>query len=655
MSNNIKRITELEGLINYHDYMYHDQDKPVISDSQYDNLVYEYHDLMEQTPGYVSRIKVGFVDPDPSMRSIPIVEPMLSIGKRKSKEDFQKWISTNVSTDVSYEDKLDGIALRLIYLNGELTSIHLRGTVMGADVSHRRHLLRNIPDVLTEYKDTEKVEFTGEAFCKFIDFDRYVEKYSLNPKETDTRSTVSGLMKRHKKTDRDDLPIYFKVYSASKNIRDKFETYPQLRDHFTDIGFDIPIQMDLGMVDDLLNLPSKPKNEYPIDGIVAKDNDLRKWEKPQKGEYYSYGICYKFPTICLETKVTGIDWSLTLDGSFVGTLLYSPVEYDGTQLTRAKLDYAGSYFKKGLGIGAVIQVTKGNEIIPRIVSLVSPATGTKFSFPERCPFCDKLVQLEDNDNVARCINDACEGQLIKQLIRLVDKNGLNIKGLGDVRIKALVDNGFISKHADLFNLKEDDLINAGVDAKTTEDIIEQINKVNDLDILHWLYALGIPNLGITRAAEVSNMAASNGLNDGLKFYNLKDLMTILTDSKYLNDLFGLDGLVIGSHIKKHQDEIESFLVHYDFSRERAVKLMGIPVAITGSWVALTRKLMEEGLEEAGYLLADSVTKSAKVLLVGNKPSPAKIEKAKRFGIPIIDITQVHELSNIVTLIMNIRH
>lgn len=656
MSNTIKRIMELEGLIAYHDYLYHNQDKPVISDSQYDILVNEYLGLLEETPAYKPKIRVGFVEVDPSIKVVEIKEPMMSISKRKTKEDFQKWIHSNVSTDASYEDKLDGLALRLVYINGNLDCIHTKGgNGLGGDVTHRRHLLRNIPDTLPGYESIERAEFTGEAFCKFADFNAYIERHGLNPKETDIRSTASGLMKRHKNTDRDDLVIYFKVYNAGADVRKNFETYPELREHLTSIGFDVPLLLEGSLLTEWLNLPSKPINEYPIDGIVCKDNDLRKWDKEQRGEYYSYATCYKFPTICLETKVTGIDWSLTLDGSLIGTLIYAPVEYDGTQLTRAKLNYAGSYFKKGLGIGSVIQVTKGNEIIPHLVGMLTASTSTKFSFPERCPFCSELTQLEDNDNAARCVNNACEGQLIRRLSRMVDKNGFNVKGLGESRITSLIDNGFLAKHSDLFKLKEEDLINAGVDIKTADEVIGQINKLNDLDLFHWLYALGIPGMGLVRAGEISNLAATNGLNDGLKFHDLKDLMLILTTSTYLNDLFGLDGLVIGSHVKQHQEEIESFLVHYDFTRERSVRSMGIPISISGSWAALTRKLMEEGLATAGFILTDTVTKSSKVLLAGHKPSPTKVEKANRYGIKIVDITQVHELSSIVTLINNVRH
>lgn len=654
MSNKVKRLLELQALIKYHDYMYFDQDKPVISDAKYDEMVLEYQGLLEEHPEFdPAKHTVGFVAPDPSMETVMIVEPMLSIGKRKKAADFQKWIEQNVSTDAIYEDKLDGMALRLIYNYGNLTCIHTRGNGdVGGVVSHRRHLLKNIPDYIEADKDDPITEYTGEAHCLYKDFDEYVARHQLDPNDVDERSTVSGLMKRGKATERDDLPIYFKVYNASSVVRSRFEHYTQLRQHFISSGFDLPRLFSQSVVDELLLLDSKPIEDYPVDGIVAKDDDLSAWDREQGSQYFTYAICYKYPTPSIETKVTGIDWSIAADGELIGTLMYEPVDYEGTKLTRCKLDYAASYFEKGLRIQSVIKVTKSNEIIPKLVSLVDPGTGPKLGYPEHCPFCGEPVHMDDDGKVARCLNPECDGQLLKQLTRLSEIDAFDIKGLGPKRIQALLDNGFLSNPSDLFELNEEDLINSGIDLATTGSIMEQIGRLDDKDISRWLFALSIPNLGIVRAVEISNLAATNGLNDELKFHNLDDLIRILTDGAYLKDLFGLDGLVIGNHIRKNEDEIRKFLSHYTFTKERGVQVSGVPVAISGAWPVLSRSLLAEGLQKAGYTLSDTVTKSAKVLLTGNKPSPSKLAKASKWGIPVINITSVYDINTISVLIAN---
>lgn len=652
MTKKIKRILELESQIRYHDYMYTEKDAPVISDATYDEMVREYYALIQETPEYHSTLRPGFIAPDPMMEPVEIEEPMISVLKKKDRESFEKWVKLNIQTSGTYEEKLDGMAVRIIYNNGELHRIHTRGDgITGADISHRRHLLLNVPDRIEQDVDKGRTEYTGEAFCKYDDFNAYVERHELDPKNTDPRSTVSGLMKRHKATPRDDLPIYFKVYAACTKVRSGFETYPELSDYLTSIGFDIPMRYDGALLNEMLNLPSKPNHEYPIDGIVVKDNDLRKWDVDQPGEYWTYAACYKFPSISMDTKVIGIDWSLSMTGQLIGTVLYEPVNYEGTILTRAKLDYAQSYFDKGLGIGAIVKITKANEIIPRMVSLVSPATGDRFKYPDCCPFCEEMVTLDQEVGVAFCNNEACPGQLLRQLIRLTDrKSGLNIKGLGDKRIQALLDNGFLSNAYELFDLTEEDLINVGVDILTAGKITEQIAHLNDYDLHRWLSALGIPGLGLTRSIEISNLASTNGMQEGAKFYDLPSLMLLLTDASFLQDMFGLDGLVIGSYIRQNQEEITKFLSHYDFAKQHTPALEGIPVTITGSWVAMTRPIFSDSLSEHGFLLSDKVTRITKILMVGSKPSASKIEKAKKWGIPIVDINSLHDLNSVVSLI-----
>lgn len=653
MSDKIKRLLELEGQLKYHDYLYFELDKPQISDEQYEDLSSEYRNLREACPEYQTTYGQGFVAPDPSMELVPIAEPMLSVSKRKDKGKYLEWVKDKASSDAIHEDKLDGMALRLIYVDGDLARVHTRGDgVNGADLSHRRHLLQHVPDHIPSDVGKGRTEYTGEAFCTFADFDAYVKMNQLDPKQTDTRSTVSGLMKRFQASEKDnDLPIYFKVYGASKNIRDELETYEQLRGYMSLAGFDLPRVLTEEEVEEMLNLPGKPTLSYPIDGIVAKSNNLRDWDAPQKGEYWTYAVCYKFPTSSIETTVTGVDWSLSLEGQLVGTLLYEPVNYDGTTLTRAKLDYAQSYFDKGLAIGSVIRVTKSNEIIPRLVSMVTAGTGERLKYPDACPFCGEMVTLDQEAGTAYCNNDSCEGQLLRQLIRLVDrKDGLDIKGLGERGVQSLLDNGFLSNHADIFKLTVDDMVNANINQGVAESIIGQIKDLNRFDLHRWLCALGIPGLGLVRSIEIANFSAKKGQSEDLRFHSLEDLMTLMTDAKFLSDLFGLDGLAIGNYVRQNEENITEFLSHYDFNRARTPSLEGIPIAISGGWVAMPRQMLSEKLAEAGFVLSDKVTRSCKVLLLGDKPSASKVEKAKGYNIPIVDIRSLHDIKNVVAVL-----
>lgn len=652
----LKRVLQLEGQIKFHDHMYFNMDTPVISDGEYDELVSEYNTLVDQIPGYQSGLNAGMIPVDQSLIPIDIIEPMISISKRKTVEDLNKWRKVHIgSTEEVWEDKLDGMALRLVYEKGYLRFIHTRGNgKQGGDVSHRRHLLKNIPDHVEMYEDKDRVEVTGEAFCMFADFDAYVERHELNPDDIDTRSTVSGLMKKSKSSERDDLPIYFKAYNASVNVRSGLETYSELRDHFTSVGFDIPMLIEGDLLQELLQLTSKPTFGYPIDGLVVKMNDLRKWETEQGSDYYSYATCYKFPTVSLKTRVVGIDWSLSTTGHLVGTLIYEPIVYDGTTMTRCKLDYADTYFERGLRIGSLVEITKSNEIIPKLVSLVETGNGQKLKYPEKCPFCQKLVVVEGPNSV-RCINDNCEGQMVKRLFRLSSINGFNIKGLAEKRIEVLIDNGMLKEPQDIFKLTEKDLINVGIDESTAGKIIEQISALNDLDIHRWLFALGIPGLGGVRAIEISNMSGKIGIaeGEGLKWDSLESLMFILKSTDAMCALFGLDGMEMVKFVLDKEDIVTKFLGNYDFTRSHIPALDGVPVAISGAWNVMTRQQFSDIMRDNGYLITDTVTKNVKALLVGTKPSPSKVSKAEKNNLPVIQLGNFTSADEIVRQLLSL--
>jgi len=138
MSDNIKRLLELEGQLKYHDYMYFELDKPAISDDAYEELSHEYIRLKNITPEFTSTYGIGFITPNEKMDPVEIIEPMLSISKRKNKEDYLDWVRNKIDSNGIHEVKLDGMAIRLIYAHGDLAPIHSRGDgVTGADLSHR--------------------------------------------------------------------------------------------------------------------------------------------------------------------------------------------------------------------------------------------------------------------------------------------------------------------------------------------------------------------------------------------------------------------------------------------------------------------------------------------------------------------------------------
>lgn len=645
MSSVHHRLVQLEAEIKHHDYLYFVADRPAISNSEYDILVAERNQILQDNPEFDSSHTPGFVEQEGKLLTTPILEPMISIDKKKKVEDFEKWIQKHIRDQAIYEEKLDGVALRLIYEFGNLTIAHLRGgdNAVGTVVTHRIKLVKNIPEWVEEFQEFSRVEVTGEVFCLYKDLDIYCQTCDLNPAETESRTTVSGMLKRLKETETDVLQMYFRAYHASKNLRDIYKDYLTLRTKFEEWGFDIPIRLDGSLLQELYKATTKPDFGYAIDGIVVKDNDLENWVEDKFVGYYKYCVCYKFPTKSIETKIADVDWGLTTQGVLVGTLVYDPVNYDGQILRRAKFDYADEYIKAGIRIGSTILVTKCNEIIPNMISLVEVGKGKPIQFPTKCPCCGEVLVRESQD-VIRCVNDSCSGTFIKQMERVVSTKGLNIKGLGPKGIEALVNAGFLTSPCDLFKITYEDYMELDAfDQNQALSIIEQIKNLN-LPLNKWLYAACIPNLGATAAEELAKQ-------QGTLFTDIVTLLDVLKNGTLLCDLFDVTGLVMAKYATDNESELLRFFIHHDFTKPVEIVKDTIPVVFSGVWI-LPREQLKVQLLEHGFSLEERVTKTVVKLIIGKNPSPGKIAAAEKYGIPVIQVDQLTTIDELIRKLSN---
>jgi DNA ligase (NAD+) len=632
MSEKFKELVGLEAKIRFHDYRYSVLNAPMITNTEYDELVARYYKLVEQQPNFVPRYTPGFIDQPEGFKTIKIIEPMISIVKKQTQEDFLAWIKKNGGENPVHEEKMDGVPIRLGYESGRLVNGHLRGseTLEGIDVTHRLHLVKNIPAFVEEFKDIPFTTVDGEVFCMYEDLYHYADEWDKPRDAIEARSTVGGMLKRLEQSDRDTLKMYYRVHGAGKSLRDGFETWRELKAHLAACGFDVVEELVGELLANLFYLKEKPNFGYPIDGIVVRVNDLSKWNDTKMVGYYSYAACYKFPTSLLETKIKSVTWGLTTQGELTGRLNYEPVQYDGTTLQRCKFDYADQYIKNGIRIGSIIQVTKSNEIIPNLVGVKELGNGRRIFFPKTCPMCDDPI-VKETEAVYRCVNARCVGLIQKQLERLVGNSGLKIKGLGPQGIRSLIDQGYLSNPQDIFNLTYENLINVEIDQNRATSIIEQIQQTKDLSLDHWLFAACIPEIGIGAAAELA-------AQQGVLYQDLPTLIEVLKSSTTLCELFGIVGLSMAEYVNKNEATLFEFFVHYNFDNkvEEAKEL--IPIVFTGSWI-IPRNEIEERLEVLGYSLSERVTKKVTKLFVGDSPSPTKINKATDYGIPIIYVSK----------------
>lgn len=614
----LHRLEELEKKISIYDNAYHNLDVSLITDAEYDALVLEYEGLLKLFPQFTPAFVPGFTENKGA--TIPLTEPMLSIAKVNDWEKLKK----NVTRYKSYttEEKEDGVAIRLIYdETGSIKFLHLKGNGFeGKDISHRKHLITGIPDSIDN--DTGKmVSITGEVVCLAEDYNYFKEQASEDPGPE--RGIVSGFLRRDEAGEDDgDLPMQFIAFHASKVIREKFTTYTELREWLSDNGFELPARLD-----DIVD--TKPESIYPIDGIVIKNNDLSKWNDQAWTGYNSYSVCYKYPTEIATTKVEGAVWNVNAQGYLKGVLTYHPVKLGSIVSTKCSFYYPEVYIRNKLKVGATIEVTRGNEIIPKLVGLVENGEGELITFPDDCPCCQEPLNKEA-EGVYRCVNDQCTGQLSVRLKKAVSGFGFEIDGLGVKRLAALIESNVVVFPSQLFTLTLEDLVSSGISKKVAKKVLDEIDEGRKRPLANWIYAAAIPKLGKARCLELNSHFKEFPVN------STEELIALLR-SALMTDLFGLDGLGIIAYVINNGSELTEFFNNIDFKQMFQLSTIGISIGITGT-CDIERKQLVERLAEHGYWLDNKVSKSTSKLLVGNKPSPGKIGLAERFEIPVVNIT-----------------
>lgn len=614
----LKRLEELEKTISVYDHAHYNLDLSIVSDEEYDELVKEYRALLKLHPNFVPSLFPGFVENEGP--KVPLTEPMLSINKINNWEKLVKLAERY--GEYTIEEKEDGVAVRLVYdKNGSIQFIHLKGNGHeGKDISHRKHLITGIPDVIDN--DTgEVVNITGEVVCLVEDYNFFKEQSAedIGPE----RNVVSGFLRRDEPGEDDgELPMRFIAFHASKKIRDKFPTYRLLRNWLFDNGFDLPEVFD--------ELPKiKPDSIYPIDGIVIKQNDLKLWDDQAYTGYNTYSACFKYPSEVVTTKTTGVSWNVNSQGYLKGVLMYNPVKIGTILTTKCSFYYPDIYIRNGIRIGSTIEITRGNEIIPKLLGVVDNGTvGEPITFPENCPCCGEVLNKEA-EGIYRCVNLTCNGQLGVRLRKAVGPFGLDIDGLGLKRLETLIEADVIVIPSQLFTLTLDDLVGVGLSKKIAKKILAQLDEAENKPLANWIYSAAIPKLGKSRCLELQSWFKENPCED------TEDLMLLLGSEK-MTELFGLDGLSIISYVSNNNSELKEFFDNINFDQSSKGNLDAIPVGITGT-CDMDRKSLVEKFLEHGYWVDNKVTKSTFRLLVGDKPSPGKVGLAERYDIPVIQI------------------
>lgn len=647
-----KRVEKLHDLLNQYSYEYYVQDNPSVPDSEYDKLLHELIEIEEKYPEFKSTdsptVRVGG-EAQSSFEKVNHDTPMLSLGNAFNEEDLRKFdqrIRDSIGkVEYMCELKIDGLAVSLKYENGRFVQGLTRGDgTTGEDITEN---LRTIHAIPLKIKEPLNFEVRGEAYMprrSFIHLNNEKEQNGEQP-FANPRNAAAGSLRQldSKLAAKRKLSVF--LYSVNDLTEFNATTQSEALEELDQLGFKTNQERErVSDIEGVLNYIEKWTSKrgslsYDIDGIVIKVNDLSQQEEmgyTQKSPRWA--IAYKFPAEEVITKLLDIELSIGRTGVVTPTAILEPVKVAGTTVSRASLHNEDLIHERDIRIGDSVVIKKAGDIIPEVVKSIldrRPNESEIYHMPTHCPSCGhELVRIE-GEVALRCINPKCQAQLIEGLIHFVSRQAMNIDGLGTKIIHQLYENQLIKDVADIFYLKEEDLLPLErMGKKKVDNLLLAIEKSKEQSLEHLLFGLGIRHLGV-KASQV--LAERYETMDQLFKVTESELIEIqdIGDKLAQSVVTYLENSDIRSLIEKLSNknvnmsykgikttEIE---VHPDFS--------GKTIVLTGKLEQMTRNEASEWLKMQGAKVTNSVTKSTDIVIAG-ADAGSKLAKAEKYGTEI---------------------
>ena len=638
MDKKLNRMKELIEILNNASRLYYQYSTPIMTDFEYDKLYDELEKLEKETNTVLSNSPTQNVEPE-AIDSLVKVEhpaPMLSLSKTKSISELASFLG-NQEGLISW--KLDGLTIVLTYKDGKLSSGVTRGNgIIGEVVTENVKKFKNIP-LTIPYKGTLVVR--GEAVIKYSDFNKMNEELDDDSSQyKNPRNLCSGSVRQldSKVTAKRNVNcIIFALIESEKKFKLKSEEFEWLKS----LGFDVVEYHKVtsnNLEEQVLYFKNKI-NEYdiPSDGLVLLYNDIEYGKQlGTTAKYPKNAIAFKWQDETAETKLIDVDWLVSRTGLINPVAVFEPVELEGTIVSRASLHNVSILQGLSLGIGDTILVYKANMIIPQIADNLTQSNS--LAIPNKCPVCNHEAKIISSNDVKYlyCMNDFCPAKLVKRLSQFTSRNAMNIEGLSDAIINKLADEGLIKTYADIYNLKryKNDIISfEGFGEKSYDILINSIEKSRNVKLANFIFALGIPDIGLSRA----KLICKNYSNDINKIRNLT--------FEELSKIDGIGEIIAKGWIDTFNNndfikELELLLKEVNFtdtSIDNNQPLKDLTFVITGSVNNFTnRDELVEYIESYGGKVVKAISNNVNYLINNDITSTStKNTKAKELGIKII--------------------
>ncbi|USG66448.1 NAD-dependent DNA ligase LigA [Brevibacillus ruminantium] len=658
------RILELREQIEHHNRLYHTEDRPEITDQEYDQLVRELQNLEDLFPDMVTpdspTQRVGSA-PLSAFEKVVHRTPMLSLGNAFGEEDLRDFdrrvrqIVGNQQVRYVCELKIDGLAISLHYENGVFVKGATRGDgQVGEDITQNLRTIRSIPLRLTR---PLTLEVRGEAFMPRTAFEKLNKEREERGEAlfANPRNSAAGSLRQLDPKIAASRQLDTFIYAIGDLQGVDVESHSAGLDLLAELGFKVNQERrtydDIDGVISFINswVEKRAQLPYDIDGIVIKvDSYGQQEELGFTAKSPRWAVAYKFPAEEAITVLKGIEVSVGRTGTVTPTAILEPVSLAGTTVKRASLHNEDMIREKGLLIGDHVMVKKAGDIIPEIVAVLPErrdGSETPFLMPTHCPECgSELVRLEE-EVALRCINPMCPAQIREGIIHFVSRQAMNIEGLGEKVVAQLYQFEIIRSVADLYYLHEqrDVLLNMErMGEKSVDNLLAAIEASKENSLEKLLFGLGIRLVG-AKAARV--IAEHFGEMDAIMQAAAEELTQI-------DEIGPKMAASIVDYFRQPQaqaviERLKAASVNMSYKGIRVESGADLPFAgktivLTGTLSTMTRQEAEEAIARLGGKVTGSVSKKTDLVIAGEKAG-SKLEKAEKLGVTVMDEAGFREL------------
>lgn len=657
MDSEVLRINELRQQLHRHNYNYYVLNQPEIDDQQFDMLMHELQDLEQIHPEMFDANsptqRVGS-DISSEFQQVAHRYPMLSLANTYSEADIEEWYNQvkrgleGEEFEICCEMKYDGLSISLIYENGRLVRAVTRGDgVHGDDVTANVKTIKTIPLVLQQGSWPSEFEIRGEILMPWNVFERLntEREAAEEPLFANPRNAASGTLKTQNPelvaSRQLDAYLYY-ILGDSITGDGHYEKLQEAAKWGFKISNGMRKVKTLQEIYDFIKYWDEERKNLPVatDGIVLKVNSLRQ----QRSLGYTaksprWAISYKFKAERQRTRLIEVTYQVGRTGAVTPVANMEPIQLAGTTVKRATLNNEDFIRSFDLHEGDYVYVEKGGEIIPKIVGVDEDARedGTApIKFIECCPECGTLLMRYEGEAAHYCPNDTtCPPQIKGRIKHFISRKAMNIDSLGPETIDEYFRQGLIRNVADLYEIQVQQINGDGSRTKSAQKIVQGIANSQEVPFERVVFALGIRFVGETSAKlfarhfKSMDELANATLDQLLQINGIGEVMAQSIITYFQNP----ENLNIIERLKQHGLQMQLSKEQLEATTD---KLKGQTIVISGVFAHHSRDEYKVMIEQNGGKNVGSISGKTSFILAGDNMGPAKLQKAEKLGIRIIN-------------------